>query len=392
MHVALVEFEWHGHYTAYPRRLSSHLLDLGHEVTLFTPGNNPHLDEFPESPDLTIVRVEPAVERRLPVVNVFRSQARKARQLSTTFSKVRQRDVDLVHVLSLETMHLPFFVANKSGGPGCPVVGTVHRADRYDEAFLDATVKVYMGRVFDGLGRKAMEHALSSGHLERAIVPTDRIGRRLRRKVDGLESGRLETLELPPPKVAETVSREESRRRLDLPVDSPILLFFGELRHQKGPDLLVEALEGLDREYTVVFAGKSVEYDESTIAAWRDRIEPEGRFVTRLEYIPEEEVESYFTAADLLVLPYRRERAITGTINWAAVTDTHVVAADDSDVGDYVEDNGFGQTFARGSAAGLRETIETYLDSPDDYPTEELLEYDATRWKDDAERLYADCL
>lgn len=103
------------------------------------------------------------------------------------------------------------------------------------------------------------------------------------------------------------IEPREARAALGLPQDAPILLFFGFVRRYKGLDLLIEALPEvleIHQDTQLVVAGEFYE-DEEYI---RRRTSELGvteavHFDTR--YIPDERVHLYFSAADLVVQPYR---------------------------------------------------------------------------------------
>ncbi len=99
------------------------------------------------------------------------------------------------------------------------------------------------------------------------------------------------------------LTRAEAKRRLGL--TGHVLLFFGQVRPYKGLEYLIDALPHVlaEMECTLLIVGEF--YWGETHC--RQRIERLGlgryvRIVNR--YVPNEEVEDYFAAADLLVLPY----------------------------------------------------------------------------------------
>jgi len=103
-------------------------------------------------------------------------------------------------------------------------------------------------------------------------------------------------------------SKEEARTALSLSADALVLLFFGLVRAYKGLDLLLNAfpkiLDRLDRDVQLVVAGEF--YDsESSYRELIDELEIGDKVKIINQYIPNEDVEKYFKAADLLVLPYR---------------------------------------------------------------------------------------
>jgi glycosyltransferase involved in cell wall biosynthesis len=138
-------------------------------------------------------------------------------------------------------------------------------------------------------------------------------------------------------------SAGDARRRLDLPDDRPVLLFFGDLRRNKGPDLLLQAVGGLSEACTLVLAGEAIDVTE---AAVRSAPLPEHvRLVARVRRIPETEVQDYFTAADWVLLPYRPNKLVTsGILQTAAAAGRPVVAHDVGVIGPTVHAAGLGLT------------------------------------------------
>jgi glycosyltransferase involved in cell wall biosynthesis len=98
----------------------------------------------------------------------------------------------------------------------------------------------------------------------------------------------------------------EARRQLGLPVDRPVVLFFGIVRPYKGLHDLVEAI-GLLRQrgqcFGLLVAGEFWE----PVAGYEAQIKRLGLSeLVKLEnrYIPNEELNVYFSAADMFAAPY----------------------------------------------------------------------------------------
>lgn len=104
----------------------------------------------------------------------------------------------------------------------------------------------------------------------------------------------------------EPMAREDARRRLGWPREGPVLLFFGYIRRYKGLDLLLRAMPGI-HEATGARLWVLGEFYEDR--AYYDGIVKEDRLeeivTMRGDYVPNEEVGAYFSASDLVVLPYR---------------------------------------------------------------------------------------
>jgi glycosyltransferase involved in cell wall biosynthesis len=108
------------------------------------------------------------------------------------------------------------------------------------------------------------------------------------------------------------IGREDARRRLGLPLDVPVLLFFGIVREYKGLDDLLEALPRIQRrlgQVRLIVAGEFWDAKRRYLDAIQ-RLGIAPSVLVEDRYIPNEEVGVYFSAADLLVAPYRQ---VTGS-------------------------------------------------------------------------------
>jgi len=110
----------------------------------------------------------------------------------------------------------------------------------------------------------------------------------------------------------ERIPKEEARKWLGLPLDVPVLLFFGIVREYKGlQDVLTALPEVRARLGRVILlvAGEFWE-DKLPYLEMIERLGVGDLVVVEDRYIPNEEVPLYFSAADVLVAPYRR---VTGS-------------------------------------------------------------------------------
>ena len=99
-------------------------------------------------------------------------------------------------------------------------------------------------------------------------------------------------------------TRDSARERLGLAGD--VALFFGYVRHYKGLDTLLAAwpmVRARRPGATLVIAGEAYENTD----AYREQARAAGEGAVRWldRYIPDDEVEALFRAADVTVLPYR---------------------------------------------------------------------------------------
>ncbi len=105
------------------------------------------------------------------------------------------------------------------------------------------------------------------------------------------------------------LSSAEARRQLGVSETDKALLFFGNIAPYKGLEYLIAAVSELlerDRSYRLLIVGKP-KGPESYWDKVRRTIASSGigdRVSEKIEYIPDDETELYFKAADVLILPY----------------------------------------------------------------------------------------
>jgi len=102
----------------------------------------------------------------------------------------------------------------------------------------------------------------------------------------------------------------EAKRRLGVDSTEKTILFFGGIRPYKGLEHLVAAYQRLaakDESYRLVVAGEPKKGTEQYLRCIQEAIETgpgRERVIQLLKFIPDDETELYFKAADVLVLPY----------------------------------------------------------------------------------------
>jgi glycosyltransferase involved in cell wall biosynthesis len=103
---------------------------------------------------------------------------------------------------------------------------------------------------------------------------------------------------------------EDARRQLGIPESDGVILFFGNIAPYKGLEYLIDAFGKLktgERVYRLIIAGKPKNcesYYKVILESLQHHVCRE-RILLRSEYIPDDQTEMYFKAADVLALPYR---------------------------------------------------------------------------------------
>jgi glycosyltransferase involved in cell wall biosynthesis len=104
------------------------------------------------------------------------------------------------------------------------------------------------------------------------------------------------------------VSRKEAKTKIGVEPCAPVILIFGTIKPNKRLDLVIEALPGISKMYPqakLVIAGKVQDQDISKYVDLANRRGVASSVLWQLDYITDEELEWYFSAADVIVFPYQ---------------------------------------------------------------------------------------
>lgn len=344
MHIGLVDLQWEGHHTPYVVYLSRYFTQEGHEVTFITQAENPRLDALPDAEGLTVRAVDsPTSSDDTPdgFLASVGDQIYRVMQLRQIYKIAQKKDIDLVHLLYFDRTQIPLYITGKLSSKELPpTVATLHR-----DAFLDNNNRPLSKAAIQAATKWALHSTLRDGTLDCLTVHANSIRDRIIGAVPAATRENTRMIPAPTPELSVGLTTAEAREHLGLPQGEPIYLFFGGLRYEKGPDILSEALQDVDTEMTVVYAGKAIDFNQSDVNEWKGRTPGHVTIEDRIEFIPEDEVDHYFVAADALVLPYRRERGISGPLRRAAWASTPVVGNRQSDIGDIIQTESLGPTF-----------------------------------------------
>lgn len=161
--------------------------------------------------------------------------------------------------------------------------------------------------------------------------------------------------------------RAAAREKLGLPHDAVIALFFGYIRPYKGLDLLIDAfpaMAALHPKLHLVIAGECYEDEQRyrdlvKASPLADRIHYFG------DYIPNDMVATHFSAADVLVLPYRTATQ-SGIVQIAYHFERPCIVSDVGGLGEVVLDGSTGYVVPAGGGAAPVEGMRRFLNGPQD--------------------------
>ncbi len=158
---------------------------------------------------------------------------------------------------------------------------------------------------------------------------------------------------------AERIDRSQACDNLGIKKDKKNLLFFGLIRDYKGLDVLIESMNRLDDSYQLIIAGESYgsfdRYDKLISESLR-----KDNIVVFEQYIPDEMVSILFSAADVLVLPYRSATQ-SGVVALAYQLELPMIATDVGALGSTVQEAQTGLVIPSATVEYLSEGINNFF-------------------------------
>ena len=289
MRIGILGTSWpyRGGLAAFNERLARQFIAEGHEVEILTftmqypdflfPGKTQYSDS-PKPEDLSICRTMNSIE---PMSWV------------KTSNKISELRLDLLIIKFWTPQMAPCLgsIARFARKQGVKVVAVLDNVIPHERHFYDDVLVRYFINSIDGF--VAMSESVRQDCL--SFLPV-----KCHNKV----------LLSPHPlydNFGQKVSREEACRVLDLPMDKTLLLFFGFIRDYKGLDLLLKAYAkalSVRPELRLVVAGEFY----NNAQQYKDLEQTLGltdKVIWRSDFIPDDMVRMYFSAADLIVQPYK---------------------------------------------------------------------------------------
>jgi len=168
------------------------------------------------------------------------------------------------------------------------------------------------------------------------------------------------------PNTALTTS--EAKTRVGLTMSQKAILFFGNIAPYKGLEYLVQAMGLLKQtkpDYTLLIAG----YPKNCAPYWekvqeqisRSELRP-NNIIERIEFVPDEETEVYFKAADVLILPYTHIFQ-SGVLSLGYNFGLPVIASDVGSLKEEIIPELTGSVFRPLDSSDLAEKLTDYFES-----------------------------
>jgi glycosyltransferase involved in cell wall biosynthesis len=163
----------------------------------------------------------------------------------------------------------------------------------------------------------------------------------------------------------EKMPKNEARKLLGIPQNKKLMLFFGLIRPYKGLDILLEAMGALDESYALVIAGESYQDFSPYQTLIQKSKYPENIYLYN-QFIKDENVKTYFSAADVVVLPYKSATQ-SGVVSVSLHFDLPSIVTDVGGLKSYVEGNQIGMVAKEVNSSSFLECIKEFFEKNKDF-------------------------
>jgi glycosyltransferase involved in cell wall biosynthesis len=168
------------------------------------------------------------------------------------------------------------------------------------------------------------------------------------------------------------VDKTTARKKTGIPPHEAILLFFGFIRKYKGLDILLEAVHLLKNRHwqpngagwKLVVAGEFYE-DREKYKELISRLQIDDQLILRTDFISNDEVKYYFSAADVVLQPYR-DATQSGVTPLAYHFDKPMIVSNVGALPDYVPHEKAGLV-AEPNPESLASAIVRYFELGEEY-------------------------
>jgi len=101
------------------------------------------------------------------------------------------------------------------------------------------------------------------------------------------------------------ISLQEARNKLDIKIEDIVFLYFGRIRQYKGLPELIDAFQKLNssQQAKILIVGKP--FNDEIATNIKNSCKDNVQIRNILEFIPDDDIQIYMNAADIVVLPFK---------------------------------------------------------------------------------------
>lgn len=235
---------------------------------------------------------------------------------------------DVIHIQWSRLPKLDGWAWSRLRRMGIPLVHTVHDIA---PMFAKAGMQTALAHIYEGMDALIL-HTTSNIEAFQSAYPT----------IPTEKLHLIPMIAFPTPPMPTSADQQSARQALGLPLDAPIALFFGAIKHYKGLDVLLEAFQIAQQRHPnfhLVIAGKYEAGQHHKLPSLEAILAMPNVHVYE-GFIPTRDIWKHHLAADVIVHPYR-EITQSAALITAMGFGRAVIVTDVGGMGETVQGNGW---------------------------------------------------
>ena len=353
MKISMIELvSSHGGMNYYDYGLMNSFDKLGQEVTLFTSCSL-KFDTYKNN-NLSI---------KLTYKNLFNTK-NKLKQfcifiLGTikTMYMIKKSDSKIVHFQIFAISYLEFFIVLISKLLKLKIVVTVHDVESFNKENDKKLTERFYKKTDAIIVHNNVSYETIMGYLKNLNV-----SEKLINNCNIVHHGSY--VGLLPAKIEKSIAK----KKFNITSETFVFLFFGQIKKIKGLDILLEAyaklLKKTKKTITLIVAGKIWKDEVSIYQKIIEEYNLSEHLIMNIKYIPDEDVVYYYSAADCIVLPYKKIFQ-SGVLLMAQSYNVPVIVSDLRGMTEIVQNEKNGFVFKSEDSNSLCDVMNTVIDYPD---------------------------
>jgi Glycosyltransferase len=276
-------------------------------------------------------------------INKFKKFTNYCSTYKYILKKAVNEKFDVVHVQWFQFSPIDYLYIKKMRKSGIKVIVTVHDILPFNEKKYD----MHFHKKIYGLCNQIIVQAKTNIERFDELFPEDK------NKVTYIPHGHFLDF-------ADVHDKEESRKKLGIPDDKKVYLFFGQIKKVKGVGVLLKSFGEAAKKRDDIFLIVAGNVWKDEWNQYKDIISEESLDEAKLKldirFVPDELVGYYYSACDIAVLPYL-DVYQSGVIQLTYAYSKPAIASAISPFMEIVQDGKNGFVFQTGNVEELENTI-----------------------------------
>lgn len=353
-----------GHFGLYVTNLCQEMAKLGHRVVLFTNKLTP--EKFIKNPPkfkiieyksgLYVFDKFEKLKQEKPWLYTLGYLRNSWIILNAGLRYAKNDHFDVIQIMDTEyaIASLSLLMA-KNLPPAVLLINAPNFSfSKYPGSFLIKTYKIVQREILRLALRKKIKGIITLGHFHRKELI-----KQLSLKKNFPIAIIYDGVNLP-----KKLSKTAARKKLNINSGLTVFLFFGMIRKDKGIKCLFDACQKIrQKKFKLIVAGSPFDYTKEQIKKSVSQARLQNQAILNLDYLEEEELGYYFSAADAIIFPYTT--LYTGgsgpLVKEAAAYGLPAIASNVSEMGYLVKTFKLGLVFEPENSLDLAKKMEHFI-------------------------------